>query len=100
MTTTALVEFITSPEQTEELLSLLARAQSGVIRSGCKQIALFESHSEPGRVVELEVWDNADDHRAMMSAARDAGAFDAIDALLTGPTRISYLRLKKEKMAG
>ena len=92
MSVTALIRFHAQPGRGAELAAWLTANQPGLRAfAGFQHIALHRDASDPDRVVEIERWDRAEDHRAMVEAVAARGGWDALEALLVAEPETVYL---------
>lgn len=92
MTVTAVIVFRAKPGKGEQLVSLLRSYQSKLTTfAGFRSITLARDEADPDRIVELERWDAAASHRAMVEKVGASGGWDALDALTEGEPEVSYL---------
>jgi quinol monooxygenase YgiN len=91
MATTAVIVFRARPGQGDALVSFLRDNQANLLaHRGFRSIQLLQDEDDPDRVIEIEEWDSADDHRAMVVAVGAAGGWEAFDALLEGEPQAHY----------
>ena len=92
MSTTVVVRFLARPGEGERLVAWLRGNQPGLRAfAGFEHIALFREEGEPDRVVEIERWARADDHRAMVETVGERGGWDALGEMLAEEPRTIYL---------
>lgn len=91
MSVIVLVHFRCKPHFTEAVRELLQSGQPYVIEAGCHAITLSRDQADPHRLVEVEHWETAADHRAFLAAANARGMFDPLAEMLAGPVETLYL---------
>ena len=99
MTVTVVVAFQAKPDQAESLLAFLSSVQARVIKAGCLSISLLQDQDDPTRIFEIEVWQEADDHKRFVQSATSSGAFKTFDAFLAAPIKGNYLNRVKHSEA-
>lgn len=89
---TAIIRFHAQPGRGDELAAWLMANQPGLRAfPGFRHIALLRDPADPDRLVEIERWDRADDHRAMVEAVAARGGWDALELLLRAEPDTAYL---------
>lgn len=92
MAVTVVIAFRAKPGKGEELARWLRENQPKLPRfAGFRSITLGRDEADPARVVEIERWDAAASHRAMVEAVGAEGGWDALDALTEGEPEVTYL---------
>jgi heme-degrading monooxygenase HmoA len=90
--TIALIVFRAKPGQGAALVAFLRDNQPKLLGfRGFRAIQLLRDEHDPDRVIELEEWDSAADHQAMVAAVGEAGGWDALDALVASEPEATYL---------
>ena len=86
-----IVRFNVRPEQRDAAVAILRALQPEVIAAGAHSIHLYVEDEKPGSVVELELWDNADQHRLFGDHLVASGKLDAILDWLQEDICVRYL---------
>ncbi len=90
--TIVVVAFHAKPGKRAELVAWLRENQPKLPAfEGFRSITLTVDEADPDRVVEIERWDSAANHRAMVETVAVAGGWDALEALAEGDAEVTYL---------
>lgn len=95
MGVTVIVSFQARADKVDALLEFLTGLQPGVIEAGCQSITLLQDQGECDRIFEIEQWESAEQHQAMVQQAEVAGAFAPFAELLAAPFEVRYLHTVK-----
>src|SRR5690606_11031906 len=92
MPVTVVVAFRAKPGRAEELVRWLREKQPKLQRfDGFLSIVLARDEEDADRSVEIERWDSAAHHRAMVEEVAAAGGWNELDALTEAEPEVSYL---------
>lgn len=92
MSTTVIVTFRAKPGRGPELVAWLAQNQASLPSfSGFESISLEHDPLEPERVIEIERWAAADDHRRMLEQVGARDGWRRLDDLLAEDPQTLYL---------
>jgi quinol monooxygenase YgiN len=91
MSSNVILTFQAKPDRVNLLLEFLTDLQDDIIEAGALTASLMQDQSDPASVLEVDVWQSAEEHKSFIKAATAAGAFKPLESLLLSPFQVNYL---------
>ena len=85
MSVTVIVRYQAKPDKIDALLDFLTDLQPKLLDAGCKRISLLQDRVQKNLIFEIEQWESAESHEAMVNQAEEASEFDQLAELLETP---------------